>query len=376
MQPSQPSPTPSFVVRADDRFFTRIILLIIALIGFYLFVHLLPRLSSAIVVLVIAILITAVLDPLVGSLVNRGINRIGATVIVFGGLLLIIYLGIRILFPVISEQIESLASSLHNQSPEQIIATLQVKLAEKFPLLKNPKVSEQIAEKIQGLVVGFMELTFSAALGILISVPKLIITGFCVFFFLMDGWRIKRALIQAMPNRYFEISLILVHKVVERLGKYIRGQLIVASAVGIMSITALTLLDIRYSFFIGSIAGLANLIPYFGPIAGAIPAIAIGLIDKGSFGIVLAIAGAFATVQLIENIFISPYIVSKSVELHPLAIIVVLLIGGSLLGLWGLLLAVPVAGITKVIFTEIRWGVQNYRIKERAEFAKRLKQQF
>jgi len=372
----QPSSTPSFVVRADDRFFTRLILLIIALIGFYFFVHLLPQLSSAIVVLVIAILITAVLDPLVSALVKRGVSRVGATIIVFGGLLLIIYLGIRISFPVISEQIESLASSLHNQSPEQIIATLQVKLANKFPLLKNPKVSQQIAEKIQGLVVGFMELTFSAALGILISVPKLIITGFCIFFFLMDGWRIKRALIQAMPNRYFEISLILVHKVVERLGKYIRGQLIVATAVGIMSITALTLLDIRYSFFIGSIAGMANLIPYFGPIAGAVPAIIIGLIDKGTFGIVLAIAGAFATVQLIENIFISPYIVSKSVELHPLAIIIVLLIGGSLLGLWGLLLAVPVAGIIKVIFTEIRWGVQNYRIKERAEFAKRLKQQF
>ncbi len=368
MKPTEESTSLPMPARQDDRLFNRFVrLFILFLVGFAI-LKLLPLLSGAIFTLIAAILFTAVLDPLVSALERKGLNRIGAIILVF--LVIIFALGLIISFasPIITAQVSSLSTSLEGESPSHLIQSLQDKLAAQFPLLANPQISEVIGEKLEVLLLGFMEKSFSAAVSLLTSFPNLIIIAFCIFFFLKDGWKIKRAIIETMPNRYFEISLIVVHKTIEQLGRYIRGQLIVAAAVGAMSIIALTLLHIRYSVFIGAIAGLANMIPYFGPIAGAIPAIIIGLIDTGSFGIVLAIAGAFATVQLIENIFISPYVVSKSVELHPLAIIVVLLIGGSLLGLWGLLLAVPTASIIKVIYTEVKWGMENYRLKERMLF--------
>lgn len=360
--------SPSFVLNLDDRFFQKLVKLILFLLGGYFLLLLLPLLSKALITITIAILLTAVLDPIVSALENRGVNRIGGIILVFAFLITLASLGISWTSPIISQQIDSLSKSLQGESPAELIGVLQAKVAKQFPFLQNPQVSEQVSAKVQTFLVGFLEWLFSAAISLLTFFPNFIIIGFCVFFFLKDGWRIKRAIIQAMPNRYFEISLILVHKTTEQLGRYIRGQLLVAAAVGVMSIVALTLLDIRYSFFIGAVAGLANMIPYFGPIAGAIPAIIIGLIDTGSFGVVMAVAGAFATVQLIENVFISPYVVAKSVELHPLMIIIVLLFGGALLGIWGLLLAVPVASIIKVIFSEIRWGLENYKMQERASY--------
>ncbi len=159
----------------------------------------------------------------------------------------------------------------------------------------------------------------------------------------------KKTVVSWVPNRYFEMTLIILHKTGTQLGRYIRGQLLVASIVGSLSIFALYLLEIKYAFFIGAMAGLANMIPYFGPIVGAVPAIIMALIhNDGSLEIVAVVAVAFATIQLFENIFVSPFIVSKSVELHPLTVIIVILIGGQLVGIFGMLLAVPTASIIKV----------------------------
>ena len=84
--------------------------------------------------------------------------------------------------------------------------------------------------------------------------------------------------------------------------------------------------------------------------------------NDGSLEIVAVVAVAFATIQLFENIFVSPFIVSKSVELHPMTVIIVILIGGQLVGIFGMLLAVPTASIIKVTARELHWGLKNYRI--------------
>ncbi|HHM24365.1 MAG TPA: AI-2E family transporter, partial [Bacteroidetes bacterium] len=131
---------------------------------------------------------------------------------------------------------------------------------------------------------------------------------------------------------------------------------------GVLSIIALYLLDIPYYILIGSIAGLANLIPYFGPIVGAVPAIIASLMHNPSLTPILWIAVAFAVVQLIDNVLISPLVVAKSVNIHPLVVIVVIFIGEQLLGLMGMLLAVPITAILKVMIQETIWSFKHYRL--------------
>ena len=146
------------------------------------------------------------------------------------------------------------------------------------------------------------------------------------------------------------------------MGWYLRGQFTDAFVVGLLSVMALWLLDVQYFIIIGIFAGLANMIPYVGPVAGAVPAIVITLINGKEPISVLYIIIAFAIVQLIDNIIIQPLVLSKSVNLHPLIIVFAVLIGGQFFGLLGMLLAVPAAGIIKVTSSELYHGIRKFNL--------------
>lgn len=327
-------------------------------------IWLLPRVSPVLSMLATALLLTAVLDPIVTFLENRDVPRLSGILLVFTLLILVSVILVRLLAPVISQEIQSLGAATDAQALGQIIDRLKAGLAEQIPLLRIPSIDEKLGLQLQTMLTNFMQNAFDFMLGLLSAAPNAVLVAFMVFFLLKDGSRLKKALIASVPNRYFEMALLIIHKMIEQLSRYLQGQMIVAAAVAALSILALYLLHVPYFFFIGVLAGIANVIPYFGPIVGAVPAIFIALVHTGSFNLVLAIVIAFAAIQLIENIFISPYVTARSVELHPLAIIVVILIGGSLLGMWGMLLAVPVASILKVTVQLIVWGVKNYRLSD------------
>lgn len=363
-----PTPPNSLDLKFDDSFYKKFVRLLFVLGGIFVIVQLLPSLGGVITTVVIALLITSVLDPIVSTLENNGLNRVGAILLVF--LLLSVLLAGIIYYssPLITRQIEELSATVNQGSPTRIFDNYIHDVSEKIPILNHPQIKAKFSEKLQSLSSEVVQISFAMAMTVLTSMPYVVIIAFSVFFFLKDGWRIKRAIIEAMPNRYFEISLLLMHRITSQLGRYIQGQFVVSAVVGTLSIIALTLLGIPYSLFIGLIAGIANMIPYFGPLLGFLLAAAAALISQPGIGTVLSIAAAFAIIQLIDNILISPFIVSRSVELHPLAIIIVILIGNALLGIWGMLLAVPVASIIKVTVRSIRWGLKNYRLKERAVF--------
>jgi predicted PurR-regulated permease PerM len=172
----------------------------------------------------------------------------------------------------------------------------------------------------------------------------------------------KKAFIHIIPNRYFEMVLNVIHKIDQQLGWYLRGQFTEASVVGILSVIALWLLDVQYFIMIGVFAGLANMIPYVGPVAGMVPAIIITIMNGGDPVKILYIVIAFSIVQLIDNIILQPMVLSKSVKLHPLIIVFVVLIGGQFFGVLGMLLAVPVAGIIKVTSSELYLGIRKFNL--------------
>lgn len=318
--------------------------------------------GSALSTIVISLLLASLFNPLISLLENHGVPRAAAIIGLYLLIILLAFFVLRSFVPIITHEVRAMAEAIHGEGPTALIATFKNSLAENLPLLKIPSVDARLTTQLEKSLKALMESAFTSVLNLIASFPKLFIIGFMTFFLLKDGRRMKKALIQAMPNRYFEMSLLLTHKIVEQVGRYVRGQLLVAAAVGLLSITALYFLHIRYYLLLGTLAGLANMIPYFGSIFGAVPAIIIGFLDTGSFGIVLGVAAAFATIQLLENVFFSPLIVAKSVELHPLATIVVVLIGGGVLGLWGMLLSVPIASITKVTISQLLWGIRHYRL--------------
>lgn len=348
----------NYTIKIRPRNVKRIIAWAVVLFAFVTLLRFVPAIQSVLTLITVALFLAFLLDPIVTFLENHGIKRLLAAVLVFAVIVFLAIVGFKFLTPKVTKEIHQISVGLNEQSGADILQMLRDKLGDDVPILSNPMVQQEIKTKVDDI----MRKSFSMVVNVLSAVVSTVMLAFITFFFLKDGRRMKKAVVSWVPNRYFEMTLIILHKTSSQLGRYIRGQLLVAFIVGALSIFALTLLEVRYAFFIGAIAGLANMIPYFGPIAGAVPAVIIVLIDTGSMGAVAAVAVAFASIQLFENVFVSPVIVSRSVSLHPLTIIIVILVGGQLMGIFGMLLAVPTASIIKVTAQELAWGFRNYRI--------------
>ncbi|QXE00513.1 AI-2E family transporter [Terribacillus sp. DMT04] len=173
----------------------------------------------------------------------------------------------------------------------------------------------------------------------------LVVTPVIVFYMLKDADKIGSAGLRLLPRKYRSKVKSLVLRIDDNLGRYIRGVLLVSCIVSLLTWTAFTLIRLPYSLVLALVVGSTNIIPYFGPIIGVIPAILVGITISPKTAILAGIA--VFIIQLIEGNLLSPYIVGKSIHIHPLLIIFALLVGGELGGIIGMIAAVPVLTIIK-----------------------------
>ncbi|MFZ4451923.1 AI-2E family transporter [Salibacterium aidingense] len=183
----------------------------------------------------------------------------------------------------------------------------------------------------------------------------LILLPFLVFYLLKDYKALEKMVKRLTPEKWREEGHLLAVSIDESLGSYIRGQFIVAGAVGILSTLVLVWLDIPNAVMLGLFIGITDIIPYFGPILGAVPA----LIAAGSVSTKMTVLTAVAlfVIQQVEGNFLSPYIVGRNVHLHPLVIVFALLLGFEAAGVIGLLIAVPIF----VVINNITHTFQTYK---------------
>jgi predicted PurR-regulated permease PerM len=190
-----------------------------------------------------------------------------------------------------------------------------------------------------------------------------VLVPFVAFFFLKEGRRITHGIVELVPNAYFELFLNLIHQINGQIGGYIRGQLLAVSVVATLSVIGLTLIEVPYALPVGVLAGLANMIPYLGPAIGIVAASLVALTTGGEGALVGWVVVVFLIIQLIDNVVIQPLVVAKSVDLHPLVVLIVVLIGSDQMGIVGMLIAVPVTGILKVTGLTVYKGMRAYRVR-------------
>jgi predicted PurR-regulated permease PerM len=152
----------------------------------------------------------------------------------------------------------------------------------------------------------------------------------------------------------------LFYEIDQQISNYIKGQLVDSLIVGILAIIGLYLMGIKYAFFIGAVLGIVNIISYFGPLMGLGIGSLLVLIDSGSTVQLLKLVGVFVVVRLLDDIIIWPLALSKTVHIHPLMVIIVVLLGGLVHGIWGMLLAVPLYCSVKVSFQILYRGFVEY----------------
>ena len=188
-----------------------------------------------------------------------------------------------------------------------------------------------------------------------------VLVPFIAFFFLKEGRRMTHRIVELVPNAYFELFLNLIHQINGQIGGYIRGQILAVSVVATLSVIGLTVVGVPYALPVGVLAGVANMIPYLGPLIGIFAASLVALTTGGEGGLVGWVVVVFAIIQLIDNLLIQPLVVAKSVNLHALIVVLVVLIGSDQMGIVGMLIAVPVTGILKVSGFTVYEGLRGYR---------------
>jgi predicted PurR-regulated permease PerM len=214
------------------------------------------------------------------------------------------------------------------QAPEQLAALLQ-------------QYGGQMTTRIFNVVVSIVSIL---ALFVVIPVVAL--------YMLLDVDNMRRALLASVPAharpRVAKIAL----ECNMALGGFIRGQLLVAAIIGALVIALLELLHVRYAILIGVFAGIIEIVPYLGAIAGALLGVGVALLNNGWESAVFVLVG-FVVINQLEGHLIYPFVVSGNIGLSPLLVVLALLTGGELYGLPGLVIAIPLAALIKVLLANL-----------------------
>jgi putative permease len=314
--------------------------------------------TDVFVTLVICLMLALVLNPIVDWFESKGFNRTVSIMIVYLVLSIGFYFAFKLLIPSIAEQAVSLQKSFKEFELSDKIKVVERWLEKNVPYLKKGDIAGEMEAVFKGSFTKVQDLIS----GVLQTAFLIFIIPFITFFILRDRQLIKKGFISIVPNKYFEMTINIFDKIETQLSSYVRGWLLDALFVGVLSTIGLSLLGINNSIVIGLMAGTGHLIPYAGPIVGGIPAILISFIQYGDGHMVLPIVIMFSIIYVLDNFIAQPYIFSKSVNMNPVTIIALLLIGNQILGAFGALMAIPIATVLKVSARETINGFRNYKL--------------
>lgn len=309
-------------------------------------------------ILVISFIATMVLKPLVDYLENLGMTRWLSVITVFIVLGSVVIVGLMAVFPVVTKQIEQISTTFDKDRITAMLNDLSVSVSRQIPFLKSAVILDQLNQ----ILVGFGNTAGNTLSGIVSTAATLAIVPFITFFLLNDYYTMQKAFIRNMPNKYFEMTLNIMYKIEDQLSKYIRGTVIESIIVAILYTIAYFFLGINYATVLGLIGGITNVIPFAGPFIGGIPVLLISIVQFGNLSMLVPIIITIILVQQVDQMAVQPAVFSKIMDIHPLTMFIVILVGNEMLGVMGMILAVPIYTIIFVTAKETNWGLKNYKI--------------
>ncbi len=297
---------------------------------------------SGIVLLVLAsIIFAAALNPSVAQLQKLKIPRPLAVVllyvVIFGVLGLIVYL----VTPTITQQIQSLISNLPS-----LQAKIHTSLAPQPWLLQ---AYDKLSDTVQSRPDIVLNQVSQTAFGFVISIFGFVTILVLTFYFLLNGRSIAATLVKYLPTKQNRDEVLRISQTSSvKLGHWIRGQLLLCFITFVVTFIVLSLLQVPYSLTLALFAGVLQFVPFVGAIVGAIPAILVAMTISPIKGLI--VLAYFVVFQLILGNIVGPQVMKKAVGVSPIIILIAALVGYTLLGIIGVLLAVPVAAVVDVVF--------------------------
>jgi predicted PurR-regulated permease PerM len=205
-------------------------------------------------------------------------------------------------------------------------------------------------------------------------IPSLLLVPYITYFFLLDGPRFKRFLVQAIPNAFFEKTLYLFYRVEDQIRRYFQGLLALTALDAICLGIGLWFLGLKEPFLLAIIAAIMAWLPYLGSIGGGVLVALVAAHDfPKSHWLPYEVVGLFIGVRLMDDFVFMPLTVGRSLHMHPLVTVLMILLGGAVAGISGLLLVMPVLGVVMVAGQIIGELVTDQRILARHRHGRELR---
>ncbi len=316
---------------------------ILILLGF-IFLYII---ADILLTVFIAIIIAAAANGPIVWLQQRKIPRILGVVFVYLFALLILALIVTLIFPTLAEQVKHLADVL----PDFINKTglsiqkwwSEYKLDANLQSFLNG-MGNSLSQSTEGIfnkITGFFGGIFSALLVLVISI-----------YLSLQEKGIKGLLLSLTPSEHRDYLSNLIDQIQSKIGKWLRGQILLMIIIGVLTFIGLSLLGVEYALALALLAGLLEIIPYVGPILAAIPAAILAFFQYPFLALLVIIL--YIVIQQLENYVLVPQVMKKTIGLNPVVIIIVMLIGAKLAGIIGIVLSVPLAASISEFFKSIR----------------------
>lgn len=337
----------------------------------------------------IAIIFAYIIDPIVNYLERKGVKRQFGVIIVYISAILIFGILIVSVIPKTINEVSNLLTSLpgmvdtlireFNNFLSNVFAKFNIELPENFINIykeTNPKVNGNVETpqivsnildsikgtindlivKAQGSLMGSLSNVISKLYGFLTSAFRLVLIIIFSFYFSVDKERFLLKVKKAIPNKHREDISYLTSNIDTALQQFIRGRMLMAIFVGVLTMVYLLVLRVDFAIIIGLITCIADIIPFIGPFLGCAPAVLFAFMDSPMKALWVLIL--FVIVQWVENNILAPKLIGDSTGLNPLVILISIIIGGGIFGVWGMVISVPLTSIIFILvdFIKIKYN--------------------
>ncbi|WP_251943931.1 MULTISPECIES: AI-2E family transporter [Staphylococcus] len=307
--------------------------------------------------IVVSLILYYLFNPLVNLMERYNIARVWGVTILFLLIIGVITLAVNLLIPLISTQLKSFGNNfptyvdkindfIDSVTKNSVISNFYGQIQDQLDTLAK-KIPSMISSYFNDF--GSKVKVFAEAL---VNIGVVIVTTpFVLFFMLKDGHRFKEFSTNMIPPKFRKDYHDLLDKMSEQVGSYIQGQIIVSFCIGILLFIGYSIIGLDYSLILACIAAVTSVVPYLGPTIAISPAIIIALITSPIM--LLKLVVVWTLVQFVEGHFISPNVMGKTLKIHPLTIIFILLSAGNILGVVGVILGIPGYAILKVLVSHL-----------------------
>ncbi len=339
----------------EDRETRLAVKIVVFAAALFLVIWSLYLLMPVISIIIISLFIVYFINPVVKFLIGIKIKPIFAAIIASSTILIAVVLMFYLLIPGLIVEMRQLMIFLTTEfirDLPQLVAELE-DLDQRFNLQLTEtfiEYSNQFIRQAPGNVQQLLRTLTIVSMDLVTRIWVMLATVFLVFYLVQDIDKAKKNLTLMFPQIYKQNVQHLISTIDEKVGAYVRGTLMKCIFVGLLTWVGLTILDMPFALLLGIVAGAFNIILYIGPFVAAVPAVLLSIMPDTPG--VLPVIILYIFVQILDAFLFTPFFLGKATDLSPLTVIIMVLAGAQLLGLLGIILAIPITATAKVLLDE------------------------